>query len=567
MKEIETLKDDRFIELKDEATTRKDMGSDLVWSEMDEDDEDLKTMGPVDPNELYETLTEEENNGGPSRRTVLIKDRQQRFAGLGLAAVGAGIVTLGGALANLFHPSASQADLEEVAHDAHKIMALEEAQIEALNSTLGMSLELIREADVTLEFVVYLLEMMENANLLYLKIGKLKRGLSMLLQQHLSSELVNPEALRKVYASVVKRLAQQGAVPLVPNKLSLYSLSVGHSFDPKTLKFTIRLLVPGEIVGTRMVLLRYVEFPLVAKEENGTATYILPSVGDNLLAVAKEPRAKFMPQFRTIPRKELDNCQKVHNIRVCSLANVYRKTSESRCLEALYGLDMTKRSDFRDHCMLKIQGNEDALVQMTHDTFHVFLHSLQSIKIICQGGHGGHRHQPRQGLLEVTLPNGCHGETADLTFYPKLSFKVANLTVTKGSFKLVEAIEKMDLDAWHKAEKTLLMPSEGMTVDAALKHLEKDVAEQHSHNRTFYLAAATAGAVLVLAGVGILCKCWNCTCSESKPKRSESSASVVYKAEASAKDPDVVVQRAKLLFANETASGKEETQERTVEIN
>ena len=431
------------------------------------------------------------NNGGRTE----IRRRGKRFFGAGLLLGTLGTAALTGAFGGLFHSGATEAEVKHVAEAEDQVMALQETQIVALNETLGYTADLMKDAKSTLQFFMALEAFAWQVQTYFDQLDDLTDGLIHLLHKSLSPSLVRPEVLKQGFEQVKARMAQFGAVPLCENHLALYTLGVSHTFDPTQLRFTVNVLVPGEMKGTRMELWKFVPFPLQTLRDK--PLYVLPEMAHHFLGVRKNQREE--EEYRVMTTEDMLTCQMVDSVRICKIGNVIHKSSESICVEALFSMDLSKPGLLQQHCNFKSVNNQDSLVQVDNNVFHVYLAELQEITIHCNAEQPM-RQAPRQGLLRVYLPAGCVGSTKSFMFQPELGVRRANVTVVTGQVHLEEVMPAEDLETWHDLEAARQMPTSGMTIDEARKKFRKATDSLKEHSFLYYLALFGIG----LGGAGLL---------------------------------------------------------------
>ena len=444
--------------------------------------------------------------------------RNKRFFGAGLLLGTLGTAALTGAFGGLFHSGATEAEVKHVAEETNHVLGLEEAEIQALNRTLGYTTDLLKTSDKALQYFLALEALGWQANNYFEQVEQLTDGLVHLLHRSLSPGLVRPDALRKGFEEVKARMKIMGAVPLVDNHLSLYTLSVSHTFNAEQLTFKVEVLVPGEMINTRMELWKFVPFPLQTLKE--PPLFVVPEMDHHYIGVRRNEAEE--EEYRVMTTDEIITCQMVESVRVCKIGNIFHRSSRAICIEQLFTMDLSQPGLLSKHCNFKSATQQDFLVQVDDDLFHLYLSESQDIDIQC-AGEQPIRQVPRQGLLRVRLPAGCRATTKAFSFQPEAGVRKANVTVVTGQVHLEEVIPKENLTLWHTLENTRMMTGNGMTVDEARHELEETSASLEEHSTLYYLGLAGIGlgGVAILAFVisrAVRCTIWEKTTASRTPE-------------------------------------------------
>ena len=415
----------------------------------------------------------------------------------GILSVGEGILTglgLGGVLNSIFPHDNSDANTHEALQDQRKINKLEQDEIARIEKNFAGIIRAFETSEGAIEAYHHVNHLKDRSLSVYMRNEILCGALTHLLHRKLSSQLVDPEALRMAFDEVKKNMLLRNAHPIFTSFLPLFGNSVHHRLDPVTLTFHIHLEVPGEIRGTGAVLVRLVRHPIQMYLNEEASKFVFPEVEEQYLAIGANANGTY--HYRALNIEDLESCQTVDNTRLCRQMNVYRTDFTGKCLIALYHLGKGAGKEISEFCRVKV-ATETSIYQTGHNSFSIFLPSRKTIAVFCGSKEVHHQWE---GLVRLELDEGCYASADGYTMYSTPVMKDSTVHVTKKELILEDIIESESLKKWHDLATSYENRSETgpNTFTTANQKFAEDI-EASEHGYMFYITVSVSSLVSFFA--------------------------------------------------------------------
>jgi len=460
------------------------------------------------------TITEEreEEEAFEVEEDTSFRFRFRRFLGAVLGAIG-GLLFSGG-LSSMFHSGVSASQMKAATEHTREAFNLHQEEINRLNETLKVSINRFNEAESEVEIVVGIMEtgldLDENLD----RVRDVRRGLSSLFHQQLDPGLIDPAVLRVAYESLVEQMRKQKSSPIFTDFIYLYSVDVSHRYLQDQLKIVVSVSVPGEQDGTRLQVLRYLDFPFTLSypledlegSESAEANhewrthYVMPVVENTLLAYRAPSSRQTSAVYKTITAADLQGCAKINGLYLCTKHNYVRSSPSSKCLSALHSLRIDN-PEMAKYCTLQPAASEDMVLQESANTFRLYSDRPEQLSVNCPYSQTSDRFDIH-GLTRIQLAPGCVASVNDYVLEAETDTKVRGAPIEIKEFSLDEVVLSHDKRRNLAAMLDDPFKKTTLTPDEAEEHFNQDITGllNSEHGVLYY----TIGGILVVLGTIVL---------------------------------------------------------------
>lgn len=243
------------------------------------------------------------------------------------------------------------------------------------------------------------------------------RGLTELLHQNLSPDLVPYEFIDAGFKRIQKELQNSNRQPIHNNFVDLLALPVNHVLNHTSLEIFVVLAIPITSDFKRQKLYQYIDFPAYI---GGTQNYIFPRPAYEFIAVNQ-----LATTYKELKAGDLLMCKREGTLFICPDLAIQIQ-AEDTCLTALY---KGKGAEIVRHCAFT-QVMRDYVLQLSNTQFQLYHKDEREVSLSCTNS--TQRKSFRFiGTKRITMPVGCELDTGKFTLSSKRQLHGSKIEITQ----------------------------------------------------------------------------------------------------------------------------------------